>query len=100
MARHSRAHRYSCIEFIRNPNISPLGHRVQTRRIESRRDAARFIISDVGHLTVVVVVVVFRTFPPFQWPVYVWCAEPRTYLNDDTRRSNEIPENPRPRGKK
>lgn len=59
-----------------------------------------FGASDVGHLTVVAVVVVFRTFPPFQWPVYVWCAEPRTYLNDDTRRSNEIPENPRSRGKK
>ena len=34
--------------------------------------------------------------------VYVWCVERRTYLNDDTRRrrSNEIPENPRSRGKK
>lgn len=78
------------------PSSSNTSDRIATRR----GTIYYFGASDVGHLTVVVVVVVFRTFPPFQWPVYVWCAEPRTYLNDDTRRSNEIPENPRPRGKK
>lgn len=38
----------------------------------------------------------FQVLPGYYPPVAVYrrCIEDRTYLNDDTRRSNEIPENP------